>query len=128
MKHGTYQHLCPRFQAAMGVLAKPWNGLIFATLDAAGGLRFSELRARIAPLGDRMLSARLKELEARGLIERCVSPGPPVKVAYALTDVGRGFREVSAALSAWGERFAKPSARTVGQSRRRPGARRSRAT
>ena len=122
MKHGTYQHLCPRFQAAMGVLAKPWNGLIFATLDAAGGLRFSELRARIAPLGDRMLSARLKELEARGLIERCVSPGPPVKVAYALTDVGRGFREVSEALSAWGGRFAKPTARGAAQTKRRAGA------
>ena len=120
MKHPLAEHLCPRFQAAMGVLAKPWNGLIMATLDTAGALRFSELRARLSALGDRMLSARLKELEERGLIERRVAHGPPVKVAYALTDVGRGFREVSAALGAWGARFAKPHA---GPGRRRAAAR-----
>ena len=45
----------------MDVLAKPWNGLIMATL-AAGTLRFSELSQRLDAMGDRMLSARLKEL------------------------------------------------------------------
>jgi DNA-binding HxlR family transcriptional regulator len=91
----------------MEVLAKPWNGLIMATL-AAGTLRFSELSQRLQAMGDRMLSARLKELEARGLVERRVSPGPPVRVDYALTEVGRGFGDVVAALGNWGGRFLEP--------------------
>lgn len=119
VKHPPCSHLCPRFQAAMDVLAKPWNGLIMATLGSAGPLRYSELKARLEAMGDRMLSARLRELEARGLVERSVSPGPPVRVDYALSEVGRGFREVAMALSAWGARFAEPDERADG-ARRRP--------
>jgi len=105
----------------MEVLAKPWNGLVMATLGAEGSLRFSELKARLPEMGDRMLSARLKELEARGLAERRVSPGPPVRVDYALTEVGRGFRDVVEALGAWGSRFAKAGAvRTPVAAKRRP--------
>lgn len=91
----------------MEVLAKPWNGLVMATL-ANGTLRFSELSQRLDAMGDRMLSARLKELEARGLVERRVLPGPPVRVDYALTEVGRGFGDVAAALGAWGSRLRDP--------------------
>ena len=40
------ESLCPKFQAAMEILAKPWTGLIVATL-ADGPLRFSEIGARI---------------------------------------------------------------------------------
>lgn len=108
VKHRHIENLCPRFQAAMEVLAKPWNGLIMATLATAGTLRFSELRARLKAMGDRMLSARLKELEARGLLRRSVSPGPPVRVDYSLSDVGHGFSDVALALSTWGARIAAP--------------------
>jgi len=98
--------LCPLFQAAIDVLARPWNGLVMALLEDAGPLRFSELRERLDAMGDRMLSARLKELEARGLVERSVAPGPPVRVTYALTELGRGFGDVHRALGRWGERLA----------------------
>lgn len=93
----------------MAVLAKPWNGLIMATLAAEGSLRFSALRLRLDAMGDRMLSARLKELETRGLVRRSVSPGPPIRVDYALSEVGLGFVDVALALGAWGARFAKPA-------------------
>lgn len=113
----VYQHLCPKFQAAMEILARPWNGLIIATLEEGGSMRFSELRERLEAMGDRMLSQRLKELEARGLVAREVSPGPPVRVAYALTGLGRGFREVELAIGRWGERFASlpPRSRARGR-------------
>jgi DNA-binding HxlR family transcriptional regulator len=113
----------------MQVLAKPWNGLIMATLATAGTLRFSELRARLAEMGDRMLSARLKELEARGLVQRRVSPGPPVRVDYALSEAGRGFGDVALALSNWGARFTNPPASrpaSAGARRRAEPARQSR--
>lgn len=93
----------------MDVLARPWNGLVMALLEEAGPLRFSELRERLSTMGDRMLSARLKELEARGLVERTVAPGPPVKVTYALSELGRGFGDVHRALGRWGEKLAAAS-------------------
>jgi DNA-binding HxlR family transcriptional regulator len=96
------EHLCPRFQLAMDVLARPWNGLIMASLED-GPVRFGELLGRIEHVGDRMLSARLKDLQARGLVERHVIPGPPVRVEYELTAAGRGFRAVFEAIARWGQ-------------------------
>jgi len=102
----------------MDVLAKPWNGLIIAVLES-GSLRFSELSARLPAIGDRMLAARLKELGSRGLVARNVEPGPPVRVGYTLTDVGRGFHDVAEAIRRWGQtillaekRVKTPRART----------------
>jgi DNA-binding HxlR family transcriptional regulator len=95
------EHLCPMFQTAMDVLARPWNGLVIATLEG-GPLRFSEIGDRLRAIGDRMLSLRLKELEGAGLVERRVISGPPLRVEYELTEAGRGFRKVSEAIATWG--------------------------
>ncbi len=105
----TCEQLCPMFQRAMAVLAKPWTGMIVALLEQ-GPLRFSEIGDRIPAIGDRMLSARLKELEAEGVVLRRVHPGPPVRVEYALTEAGKGFRAVEQAISAWGQALAHEKA------------------
>jgi DNA-binding HxlR family transcriptional regulator len=94
--------LCATYLAAMEVLAKPWSGMIMVVL-ADGPLRFNELAARVPSIGDRMLAARLKELDRRRLVVREVEPGPPVRVTYALTDAGRGFRKVADAVTRWGK-------------------------
>jgi len=95
----------------MEVLAKPWTGLIVATLED-GALRFSEIGARIPAIGDRILSTRLKELEAQGVVRRIVHPGPPIRVEYELTAAEQGFRTVYDAIAAWGSSLADQ--RTVG--------------
>jgi len=51
--------------------------------------RFGELRVDIPKISARVLSARLRELETRGVITRCVVPTSPPSVEYALTDLGR---------------------------------------
>ena len=99
------EHLCPRFQLAMDVISRRWNGLIMASLED-GPVRFSELLERIEHVGDRMLSARLKDLQARGLVDRRVIPGPPVRVEYELTAAGRGFQAVFEAIARWGQTLA----------------------
>jgi len=91
----------------MDVISRPWNGLIMASLED-GPVRFGELLERIEHVGDRMLSARLKDLQARGLVERRVIPGPPVRVEYELTDAGRGFQAVFEAIARWGQTLAEP--------------------
>ncbi len=107
-------HLCPMFQAAMDILARPWNGLVIATLEE-GPLRFSEIGERLRAIGDRMLSLRLKELEAAGLVERRVLAGPPHRVEYQLTPAGKGFRAVAEAIAGWGALLRKPAGDAAGQ-------------
>lgn len=106
MKHARCENLCRHLQAALDVLARPWNGLILATLEE-GPLRFGEVAERVTGIGDRMLSERLKELEARGVVAREVEPGPPVRITYALTRTGQGFRAVADSAARWGEQLER---------------------
>lgn len=92
---------CEAFQRAIEVLGRPWNALILNVLQERP-LRFGELSAAAQGPGDKILSARLKELEAQGLLVRGVEPGPPVRVSYALTERGREFNSVAAAIEKWG--------------------------
>ena len=55
-------------------------------------MRFSEIGSAVPNLSDRLLSERMKELEARGIVERHVAAtGSPVRVEYALTAHGRAL-------------------------------------
>lgn len=97
---------CRAFQLAIDVLSRPWNALLLNVLQARP-LRFSELSAAAKGPGDKVLSARLKELEACGLVDRHVEPGPPVRVTYELTARGRGFGDVASAIERWGRSLAE---------------------
>ncbi|MDB4955724.1 MAG: putative regulatory protein [Myxococcales bacterium] len=97
----TVDSQCRAFKLAIDVLGRPWNALILNVLQG-GSLRFSELSAAAKGPGDKVLSARLKELESCGLVSRHVEPGPPVRVTYELTSQGRGFGEVANAIERWG--------------------------
>jgi DNA-binding HxlR family transcriptional regulator len=101
---------CRAFQAAIDVLGRQWNALILNVLQEAP-LRFNELSKRARGPGDKVLSARLKDLEARGLLLRRFEPGPPVRVSYALTAKGRAFSEVAKAIERWGRTLDKPKRR-----------------
>lgn len=102
---------CKAFQAAVEILGRPWNAFLLTMLQE-GALRFSEIAARPNGPGDKVLSARLKELEARDLVVRQVDSGPPVRVSYELTKQGRAFNEVSAAIVHWGRELTPaPKAR-----------------
>jgi len=98
---------CETFQLALQVLGKPWCALILNSLQG-GPYRFTEVRERTRGPGDKMLSARLKDLESRGLVLRRVEPGPPVRVTYELTESGRSFGEVAQAIEYWGRGLTKP--------------------
>ena len=92
---------CRTFQAALEVLGRPWFGLLLNVLQA-GPLRFSEIRERAQGPGDKILSARLKELEARGLVERRVVAG---RTQYRLTPMGEELRPAVGALRSWAQRW-----------------------
>jgi len=92
---------CRSFKRAIDVLGRPWTAVILTAL-AEGRRHFCEIGASVPGLGDKVLSTRLKDLEARGLVERHVEPGPPVRVAYELSDKGRAFGQVAKAIERWG--------------------------
>jgi DNA-binding HxlR family transcriptional regulator len=87
---------------AFGFLGKRWNGMLLGTL-MDGPLGFAELRRAVAGISDSMLSERLAELSAAGLVERAVQPGPPVAVSYRLSAAGSALLPALQALTAWAE-------------------------
>src|SRR5918995_6679969 len=80
---------CPHLHEAVELIGKRWTGAIIVVLIEAGPLRFSEIAQAIPQLSDRLLSERMKELEARGIVERRVLDGAPVRVQYSITEMGR---------------------------------------
>lgn len=96
---------CPKFQAALEILGRPWTGLILSALGE-GPMRYSDLAASVNGVGDKTLSARLKELEAKEIVLRERKVGPPPCVKYALTCKGHAFDKVAKAIAEWGELLA----------------------
>ncbi|HEX4203830.1 MAG TPA: helix-turn-helix domain-containing protein [Ktedonobacteraceae bacterium] len=97
-------HLCPRYEHAIQVLGKRWTGLLLDTL-LDGPKRFCELTALVEGLSDRVLSDRLRELEAEGMVRRVVYPQIPVRVEYQLTEKGHALKPVIDAIHMWAEHW-----------------------
>ena len=91
---------CSAYHRAVELVGKRWTGAILAVL-MEGPLRFSEITQLVPDLSDRLLSERLKELEAEGIVHRCVRDGVPVKVEYSLTPKGRALEPAVRALKGW---------------------------
>lgn len=64
----------------------------------AGPRRFSELRIDIPAVSAKVLTTRLRELEAKGVLTRAVLPTSPPSVEYALTALGRELGPVIQAI------------------------------
>ncbi|HUF85333.1 MAG TPA: helix-turn-helix domain-containing protein [Acidimicrobiia bacterium] len=95
---------CATYQQAIELLGRRWTGeIVRALLD--GKTRFREFTTTIPGLSDRLCSERLKDLEAEGIVERCVSPETPVRVDYRLTEKGQDLAGVVDAVSAWANRW-----------------------
>lgn len=94
--------LAASFRCAASLFCKRWTPLIVRLLLERPH-RFSELLHGLERASDRMLSERLKELEAFGLVDRQVVRGAPLGVRYSLTPAGRQLGPVVAALQAFSE-------------------------
>jgi DNA-binding HxlR family transcriptional regulator len=91
---------CSAYHAAIELIGKRWTGaILFVLLD--GPLRFSEVKVLVPDLSDRLLSERLKELEAEGIVERRASEGVPMRIEYALTEKGRALEPAVRSLKVW---------------------------
>jgi DNA-binding HxlR family transcriptional regulator len=100
---------CTQFQRAIEFIGRRWVGaIVYVLLD--GPCRFNELLAKVPNLSDRLLTERLRELEAAGIVTRDVQPGPPVRVVYALTEAGRALSDIIRGIVEWAHEWMPESA------------------
>src|SRR4030067_2498335 len=89
MLHGETDQVCARFHQAIELIGKRWTGAVLRVL-MSGPRRFTEILAAVPDLHDRLLSERLKELEAEGLVDRRGSPATPGRIEYVPHSERRG--------------------------------------
>ena len=100
LTQGEREACCSSYHRAVELVGKRWTGAILIVL-MDGPARFTEVKQLVPDLSDRLLSERMKELEAEGIVTRRVIDDMPVRVEYSLTVKGEALEPAVAALKAW---------------------------
>ena len=80
MRRTSRRACCPLYHEAVELIGRRWTGAIVEVLlETAAAALLARSRTAVPELSDRLLSERMKELEARGVVERARRPGPPVR-------------------------------------------------
>jgi DNA-binding HxlR family transcriptional regulator len=108
MSDVSYHQFCPVAMAAE-ILCPRWTLLLLREL-VAGSKRFNELRRGLPRMSPALLSKRLKDLEAAGVITRTEVREEPGVFDYGLTDAGRDLEAVIEAIGIWGQRWIETEA------------------
>lgn len=99
---------CPHYHHAVELIGRRWTGAILRAM-LHGENRFTDLAASVPELSDKMLSQRLKELEAEAIVERRVFPDTPVRIEYGLTQKGRELEQAVEVIETWADQWATRS-------------------
>ena len=92
---------CP-IERGMRLLGGKWKGSILWHLKD-GPVRFNDLARQMGGASKKMVSQRLQEMEAAGLVKREVISDRPIAVAYEITDFGKTALNFLEALKNWSE-------------------------
>jgi DNA-binding HxlR family transcriptional regulator len=103
MTEQSYHQFCPVAMAAE-VLCTRWTVVLLREL-IAGSTRFNELRRGLPRISPALLSQRLKELEAAGVVERRPIEREPGVFEYGLTEAGRELQPLIEGFGRWGQRW-----------------------
>ena len=101
-----YDQYCP-IACSLGLVGERWTLLVVREL-MHGPKRYTDLVDGLNGIGTNILAARLKELEAAGLVERRKLPPPAASTVYELTPTGRELRPVLHELARFGARLMGP--------------------
>ena len=102
MATGYESEDCP-VARALDVVGEKWSLLILRDLLRLGPLRFQAFEQNLRGIAPNTLSARLKSLEAQGVIEARLYENHPPRYEYLLTKKGRELGPVIKALYNWGK-------------------------
>ena len=103
MSNAGYNQFCPVAMASE-ILCSRWTLVLLREL-VVGSTRFNELRRGVPRMSPALLSRRLKDLEAAGIVQRSPVRGEPGVYEYRLTKAGRDLQPVVEAVGAWGQRW-----------------------
>jgi DNA-binding HxlR family transcriptional regulator len=106
MARRSYGQICG-LSRALEIVGERWALLIVRDLMAAPK-RFTDLRQGLPRIPTNVLSARLKELEQFGVLQRRILPRPATAVVYELTPYGRELDDILLALGRWGAQSMGP--------------------
>ena len=96
---------CP-VELTARLIGDKWKLLILRDL-MNGTKRFSELKKGLGNISQKVLTSQLRDMEAKGLINRTVYAEVPPKVEYSLTETGQSLKPVLNALMQWGMEYQK---------------------
>lgn len=102
---------CP-VETTLKLIGNKWEVLVLRDL-MPGTKRFGELKQSIGGVSQKVLTAKLREMEASGLVERHVYAEVPPRVEYSLTPLGRSLKPVLDSLEQWGTAYKKKVAAAV---------------
>lgn len=88
---------------ALDLIGERWALLVVREL-LLGPKRFTDIRAGVPNASPNVLSQRLRDLEASGVVRRRKLPPPAASRVYELTDWGRDLEPVIISLGRWGVR------------------------
>src|SRR5690348_2877245 len=108
MSDGSYNQFCPVSMAAEIVCSR-WTLLVLREL-LLGSTRFNELRRGVPSMSPALLSKRLKELEAAGIVARVAMKREHGAYEYRLTEAGWELRPIIEAIGIWGHRWVTAEA------------------
>lgn len=101
----SYNQFCPVAMASE-ILGSRWTIVLMREL-CAGSTRFNDLRRGVPRMSPTLLSKRLKELQAHGILERTLVQKNPETFEYRLTRAGNELRQVVEAIGNWGHRWVE---------------------
>jgi len=105
MTQAGYKQFCPVAMAAE-LLCTRWTMVLLREL-VAGSTRFNDLRRGVPKMSPTLLSQRLKELEAAGIIERRALRSEKGVFEYVMTESGKDLRPVVEAMGFWGQKWVE---------------------
>src|SRR5690349_10413247 len=108
MSDGSYNQFCPVSMAAE-IICSRWTLLVLREL-VLGSTRFNELRRGLPSMSPALLSKRLKDLEAAGIVVHTAVECESGVHEYCLTEAGNELRPVIEAIGVWGHRWVTTEA------------------
>lgn len=100
---GNELPVCP-VETTLMLIGDKWKVLILRDL-LPGTKRFGELKKSIGSVSQKVLTSQLRDMEAKGLVNRHVYAEVPPRVEYSLTELGQSLKPVLDALQTWGEGY-----------------------
>ena len=87
------------------IIGKKFTVHIIRNMSQLGQNRFNEFLESIEGINPKTLSARLREMEKNGIIERRIYPGTPVKIEYTMTKQGLALKPILEAMAAYSMQY-----------------------